>query len=274
MAMSFNNDVISLSKVHIETAPYGIAFNIDINSESADQDTTHTIDLQNAFLKFKKKQIHRIKTKKKKKKQFPAIPVALNSKEKLELRGKFISKLYSYIGTPYARRYHTPDCIYYKRELFLDCCGLVRRVLRDLCTDFQFCIGPWNQAYMYDTLPIKLASTDEMQPGDLVFVSATYFDNNRKRQIHDMVHVEVWLGDGDKTIGSRWFKGTVQVLESYRFVSKSYYNMEYHFCSIDTWLEGVCHSFCPDHKWITRPSTPPKHSIFNEHLSCGQCDST
>lgn len=146
----------------------------------------------------------------------------------------------------------------------------MRRVVRDLASDFQFLIGPWNQAYMYDTLPIKLPSTDELQPGDLVFVSATYFDPKRKRQVHDMVHVEVWLGDGEKTIGSRWFKGTVQVLESYQFVSKSYYNMQYHFCSVDTWLGGVCRSFCPKHNWLKRPVTPQKRSIFNDSESSTQ----
>ena len=26
-----------------------------------------------------------------------------------------------------------------------------------------------------------------------------------------MVHVEIWLGDGDKTIGARWQRGKVQV---------------------------------------------------------------
>ena len=38
-----------------------------------------------------------------------------------------------------APTYHSP--------LFLDCCGLVRRVLRDLKEEFGFSIGPWNQAY-------------------------------------------------------------------------------------------------------------------------------
>ena len=32
-----------------------------------------------------------------------------------------------------------------------------------------------------------------------------------KKQKHDMVHVEIWLGDGDKTIGARWQRGKVQV---------------------------------------------------------------
>jgi len=28
-----------------------------------------------------------------------------------------------------------------------------------------------------------------------------------KKQRHNMVHVEVWAGDGEKTIGARWQRG-------------------------------------------------------------------
>ena len=28
-----------------------------------------------------------------------------------------------------------------------------------------------------------------------------------KKQRHDMVHVEIWMGDGEKTLGARWQKG-------------------------------------------------------------------
>ena len=64
----------------------------------------------------------------------------------------------------------------YKSKLFLDCCGLVRQVMRDLAEDFGFVIGPWNQAYMYDTLPITVEKEENMKPGDLVFISATYYN--------------------------------------------------------------------------------------------------
>ena len=35
----------------------------------------------------------------------------------------------------------------YRSKLFLDCCGLVRRAMRDLQEEFGFTIGPGNQAY-------------------------------------------------------------------------------------------------------------------------------
>ena len=63
-----------------------------------------------------------------------------------------------------------------------------------------------------------------MKSGDLVFISATYYNpkgthilyciacNNTfffpaKKQRHDIVHVEIWVGDGEKTLGARWQKG-------------------------------------------------------------------
>ncbi len=97
-----------------------------------------------------------------------------------------------------------------------------------------------------------------MKPGDLVFVSGIYNKErgiiiylhklNRainhsitaKQQRHDMVHVEIWLGEGHTCLGARWQKRFVEVHESYQFVSKSYHSMTYHFKSIDTWLKGVC----------------------------------
>lgn len=55
-----------------------------------------------------------------------------------------------------------------------------------------------------------------------------------------MVHVEIWLGDGEKTLGARHQRGVVQVHDSYRFVSKTYHSMEYHFRSLEPWLQGKC----------------------------------
>lgn len=151
----------------------------------------------------------------------------------------------------------------------------------DLKEDFGFTIGRWNQAYMYDTLPLDLGGPANMKPGDLVFVTAIYSNPKckyfskihyiyltmvhdiAKQQKHNVVHVEIWLGDGDKTVGARWQKGVVEIHNSYQYASKSYHSMKYHFRSIDTWLNGICESYCDQHPWkLNKRTLPGKKSIF------------
>ena len=48
--------------------------------------------------------------------------------------------------------------------------------MRDLEDDFGFRIGNGNQAYMYDTLPKKIEKLEDVKPGDLVFISAIYYN--------------------------------------------------------------------------------------------------
>ena len=69
----------------------------------------------------------------------------------------------SYPGTPYARRFHKPGgacacegCSQSGRQLhaeplFLDCCGLVRRVMRRMRKLLGFRLGPGNQSYQVRT---------------------------------------------------------------------------------------------------------------------------
>eukprot|EP01051_Picozoa_sp_SAG22_P010589 SAG22_NODE_959_length_6298_cov_3.186159_4_plen_231_part_00 len=149
---------------------------------------------------------------------------------------------------------------------YLDCCGLVRRVLRDLSDEFGFVIGPWNQAYQFETLcESELSSAAELQPGDLIFTQATFFDPARKKQRHDVTHVEIYLGPGGSTLGSRKLErvavaegeatvgpggvafewtgaadkcGCVSVHPTHRFQSLSYQPYAYRFCSIKPWLSG------------------------------------
>lgn len=71
---------------------------------------------------------------------------------------------------------------------------------------------------------------------------------------HDMVHIEVFLGGktGEKTIGSRHSRGVVQYHNSFRFSGdkgRRYHNIVYTCKSLDTWLDGICKSWCPQHKW-------------------------
>ena len=81
-----------------------------------------------------------------------------------------------------------------------------------------------------------------MKPGDLVFYTATYYNDSWKPQKHDMVHVEIFYGGdtGQASIGARWQRGEVQIFDSYKFKSTAYYNIKFHYKSIDTWLEGIC----------------------------------
>ena len=86
-----------------------------------------------------------------------------------------------------------------------------------------------------------------------------------KKQKHDCVHVEVFLGGetGEATIGSRFFKGKVSIFPSYKFVSTSWSCEKVLFRSLDTWLSGECVSHCSEHPWIVPDYTLSKRSIFD-----------
>lgn len=143
----------------------------------------------------------------------------------------------------------SPDDDNYNAPLFLDCCALVSRAVHDLRFEFGFQLGRGNQAYQYDTLPIEVEQ-DKMEPGDLIFYSARYY-NPKHLQKHDLVHVEVYLGGktGEQSIGSRSCRGFVQVHDSFKFVSPAYHSVQYHFRSLETWLSGICKSWCAEHSW-------------------------
>ena len=68
--------------------------------------------------------------------------------------------------------------------------------------------------------------------------------------------------EGKSVCGARWNKGVVQEFESYEFAPKSWTLTKWHFCSIDTWLQGICRSFHPEREWKKREWLPGKQSIF------------
>jgi len=184
-----------------------------------------------------------------------------------------IDQALSYIGTPYMRSASMQRVdqkawckqlpgrlkaaapvpgVHDRPDLELDCSALIRQCVVDLQRHFGFALGGWNQAYQFDTLPIKVDSVDQLEPGDLIFVSGIYFDEKRKPKPHNMTHVEMYFPCGAdlcETIGSRHKKGCVQVHRDFRFESQTYHSMQYHFRKIDTWLEGVCQSICSEHRW-------------------------
>jgi len=176
-----------------------------------------------------------------------------------ELRIKYIEQAKKYLGTPYRQKYFTPDDPRYHAPLFLDCCGLVRKAVNDLKDDFGFTLQNWNQSYQFDILPLTIPF-EKMKPGDLIFYEGKYVDKTRKR-IHMLTHVEIFLGGetGEQTIASRWRTGTVSFFDSYKFEPTSWYDVKYHYKSIDTWLKGICRSFCSEHPWKMPP--PPKKKL-------------
>lgn len=58
-------------------------------------------------------------------------------------------------------------------------------------------------AAQFDTLPTRVSSAAELEPGDLVFYSGIPFDSTAKRHKFDMMHVEIFVGgnSGEATIG-------------------------------------------------------------------------
>ena len=188
---------------------------------------------------------------------------ARSAADKEALRARFVEAVRSYIGTPYS----TQRCAA-GAPLYLDCCGLVRKALLDLKEDFGFEIGPWNQAYLYDTLP-KTIEPEELQPGDLIFWQAD-LDNPDKwknKPRHDLVHVEVFVGPHEGTIGSRYegdaieFKGVDEFNSYMSFGGHGCHNHRLTFKSIDAWLDGVCVSHCAECSWgEVRSADESKHA--------------
>ena len=223
--------------------------------------------LQNNFKNFKE-YINKIRQEKKNSKKATPVSFKDNPERIKELREKFVETARSLIGTPYGKKYLIahPE---YKDNFFLDCCGLIRQVVYLMSEELGFTLGHWNQCYQYDMLPEEIPF-EKTQKGDLVFYSASYFPGKkRKKFIHDMVHVEILTGEGEKTIGSRKKDSTVQEFNCYKLKDNKRYSYVYHFKSIDLWLRGILKSHCKEHKWdkndIDKISPEiSKYSIFNE----------
>ncbi|KAG2443593.1 hypothetical protein HXX76_001944 [Chlamydomonas incerta] len=194
----------------------------------------------------------------------PGSPLSPSTEERrARLRAQFLELARSFIGVPYGKRYHEPgNCAcegcsssgrqLYHEPLFLDCCGLVRKAARALQRQLGFRLGPGNQAYQFDTLPVRMACVAELRPGDLIFYSGTPYSPDARRYAFDMTHVEIFVGGttGEATLGSRERYKWVMEYDSYRFTSQRWALSAHHFCSIDPWLDGVC---APQHPelWST-----------------------
>lgn len=63
----------------------------------------------------------------------------------------------------------------------------------------------------------------------------------------------------------------MSIFPSYKFKSTTWDLVQYHFRSIDTWLEGVCRSHCPDHPWdsasLAIAAAAGRRSIFSDQVN-------
>jgi hypothetical protein len=118
-------------------------------------------------------------------------------------------------------------------------------------------LGPGNQAYQFDTLPLRVADVSQLEPGDLIFYTGEYYSDKAKPQVFDMTHVEIFIGGetGEAVIGSRERLKWVKEYDSFRFESKNWRLKEHYFCKIDTWLQGICEpSGQVEWSWLKAPA--------------------
>eukprot|EP00929_Paragymnodinium_shiwhaense_P088380 TRINITY_DN48690_c0_g1_i1.p1 TRINITY_DN48690_c0_g1~~TRINITY_DN48690_c0_g1_i1.p1 ORF type:complete len:300 (+),score=69.14 TRINITY_DN48690_c0_g1_i1:96-995(+) len=180
---------------------------------------------------------------------------------KKQLRQRFLERAKYYLGVPYSRKYCQPGTPEYDAPLYLDCCTLVKRCVHDLQDEFGFRFKGFNQNYLFDTLPVE-RTAETAEPGDIIFFEAWYHEKYKDIQEkycskHNIVHVEIFVGgdSGEQSLGSRRLTG-VATHDPYWLVGDRndwYHSVKYHFRSLDTWLEGVCQSFCPLHPWDANP---------------------
>ena len=215
--------------------------------------------LQGGFEKFRKERSQLKKVQRAALSQ--AASVSRTPEWKANLRSAFVSAAKKYQGVPYHPSYHRDvSSPYHGAPLFLDCCGLTRRVVQDLASSFGFVIGPGNQAYQFETLPVVLTE-EELKPGDIIFTEGVFFDERKKPQKHNIVHVEIFLGGGEsgfQTIGARKQTGVIEILPHYKFESKGYEIKRYHLRSLETWLDGAC-----------KPLVDPQH--WEKKFGAGKC---
>ena len=160
------------------------------------------------------------------------------------LRKQFIKVAKNHIGEPYAQT---------------DCCRLVRLCVNSL-PQFGFRLDKADQGVMYDTLQGVQIPQHQLRPGDLIFYAADYRDPEKAPKRHNMAHIEIYLGPGERCIGSRsacWsyedrsrcretskVSGVqlsgVQIYESFRCISRKWFRPRHVFVSLDQWLDGQC----------------------------------
>ena len=128
-----------------EDGTYTLSFADKSRSKAAS--SQYKGSMQERFAQFRKKKLRNARLRK-----FVVGRRSKDPQHKQKLRTKFIKQVKSYIGVPYAQKYHEAGTEDYDSPLFLDCCALIRRSVNDLSEDFGFTLARWNQNYQYSTL--------------------------------------------------------------------------------------------------------------------------
>lgn len=106
-----------------------------------------------------------------------AAPKGRPPEELARLRTRFLELAHKHAGIPYCRKNHPSDSDLFNMPYELDCCALVRVVVREMEPELGIRLGPWNQAYMFDTLPVRYDDLcGDLKPGDLIFYQGEYYD--------------------------------------------------------------------------------------------------
>lgn len=89
-------------------------------------------------------------------------------------------------------------------------------------------------------------------------------------------YISIYGYIGEATLGSRFHRGNVSLFPSYKFNSTTWTLVQYHFRSIDTWLDGVCKSHCDEHPWnndaLSYVEAAGKRSIFCDDVAAESDD--
>ena len=85
-----------------------------------------------------------------------------------------------------------------------------------------------------------------------------------------MTHVEIFLGGatGEMSIASRSAAGTIRIYDTYKFISKKYYNIKWHYRSLDSWLSGFPKLECDFHTWLKFTRNTLIHQANNKKYDC------
>jgi len=122
---------------------------LTVSTDNANECKRNGMSLREAFEQFRQRRLEERREallRRRRESQKATLPRTFWHRK--ELRRRFVERARAYAGVPYAAKHLPEGSKELGSSLFLDCCGLIRRVVRDLKHEFGFTLGPGNQNYM------------------------------------------------------------------------------------------------------------------------------